>query len=147
MFFYPGFFFFLLLLGQETLISQVKQKRMSPMERVTINRSNFLFRISQTILPMHPAILQESVDLTHRNSSNVAELLPSSQRTRRWACPRGGPRRRCRRRRGARPRRSARRVWVENKDSSPNTNTGYQPNIKSCPNIDIPWIISNLSGI
>ena len=38
------------------------------------------------------------------------------------------------------------RTWVENKESSPNTNTGYQPNIRSCPNIDIPRI-SNLSGI
>ena len=36
-------------------------------------------------------------------------------------------------------------TWVENKESSPNTNTGYQSNIKSCPNIDIPRI-SNLSG-
>ena len=37
-------------------------------------------------------------------------------------------------------------LGVENKESNPNTSTGYQPNIKSCPNIDIPWI-SNLSGI
>ena len=30
--------------------------------------------------------------------------------------------------------------WVENKESSPNTNTVYQPNIKYCPNIDIQRI-------
>ena len=36
--------------------------------------------------------------------------------------------------------------WVEKKESSPNTDTGNQPNIKSCPNIDSPRI-SNLSGI
>ena len=42
---------------------------------------------------------------------------------------------------------SARHVTcVENKESGPNTNTGYQPNIKSYPNIDI-LRISNLSGI
>ena len=41
------------------------------------------------------------------------------------------------------------RTWVENEESSPNTNTGYQPNLKSCPNIDIPRISNhiNLSGI
>ena len=41
------------------------------------------------------------------------------------------------------PDRSARlgpRTWVESKESSPNTNTAYQPNIKSRPNIDIPRI-------
>lgn len=31
-------------------------------------------------------------------------------------------------------------TWVENKESNPNTNTGYQRNIRSCPNIDIPRI-------
>ena len=35
---------------------------------------------------------------------------------------------------------------VENKEFSPNPNTGYQPNIKSWSNIDIPRI-TNLSWI
>ena len=43
-----------------------------------------------------------------------------------------------------RAQRAIRITWGDNKESSPNTNTGYQPNIKSCPNIDIPRI-SNLS--
>ena len=29
------------------------------------------------------------------------------------------------------------RTWVQNKESDPNTNTGYQPNLKSCLNIKV----------
>ena len=36
--------------------------------------------------------------------------------------------------------------WVENKESGPATDTEYQPDVKFCPNIDIPRI-SNFSGI
>ena len=77
---------------------------------------------------------------TAENEQRFAEILPIGRRVtsrdrlskRAWRS-RGGDQRP--RPRGTVP------GWVENKESSPNTDTGYQPNIKSFPNIDIPRII------